>query len=472
MGRMSPPSPRRVDLTQGRLLRGIVLLSWPIVTSSFLQFLMGVADTKMVGALGPSAIAAVGTSRGAIMTLMAAILAVSTGTQVLVARFMGEGRPDRAADVARQAIILSVLLGLVLAPVGWFLAGPIMAALGAKEAVLAQGVAYTRVFFLGAVALMVNFMITAALNGAGDTLTVLYVLAGINAGNILLDWLLIFGVGPFPRLEVAGAAWAVVLSRSVGAVVLLGILSCGRYVLRMSLASGWTVDLGLWGKMFYIGVPNSLQGLTRNLSFLAVLWILNQTAASRLAVAGHTICGQILMIMIVVGLALMSAAMTAVSQNLGAGSPERAERSGWIIAGMSMAVIAVLSAAAIVLARPLVGFFTSNEQAIHWGVVALVTLAAVRPLGAASMAFSGALRGAGDTLSPLWVSLIFTSGVGPGLAYLFTVVLGCGPQGAWAGMAVATVLQALAIGWIFKRGKWKTIKLGGERGEAAEPSSE
>ena len=451
--------PRRVDLTRGHLLRGIVSLSWPIVASSLLQFLLGVVDTKMVGVLGPAAIAAVGTSRAAIMTFMTAMLAVSTGTQVLTGHFAGQRQPGMVAAVTRQAIIISVLLGLILGPLGWLFARPIMAALGADEQVLAQATAYTQAFFVGLIALMINFMVASALNGVGDTLTPLYVLAGVNAGNILFDWLLIFGIGPFPRLGVAGAAWAVVISRTVGAIVLLWIVSCGRFAVHMPLRGSWRIDLGLWGKLFYIGTPNSLQGFTRNFSFLALLWILNRTEAGGLAVAGHTIASQVQMIMIVVGLALMSAAMTAASQNMGAKAPERAERSGWMLAGLSTALISVVAGAVILLARPLVSFFTSDQEAIRWGVVALRILSAAQPFTAASMAFSGALRGAGDTLSPLYASLIFVSGVAPALAYTFTIPLGLGPPGTWAGLAIATVFQAITMAAIFRRGKWKTIRI-------------
>lgn len=458
-GGPAPGAGRRVDLTQGRLVRGIVLLSWPIVAGAFLQWVMGAADIKMVGYLGPAAIAAVGTANGAIMTLMAGVLAVSTGTQVLTARYCGEERHDRVAQVARQAVILSILLGLILVPAGWFGAEPIMAALGAKTEVLAQASAYTRVFFIGAIALMINFMISSALNGVGDTLTPLYVLGGINLGNILFDWLLIFGIGPFPELGVAGAAWAIVISRSIGAVVLLWAVSSRRFAVHMPVWGAWRVDLGLWGKMFYIGVPSSIQGLTRNFSYLVLLWVLNQTNAGRLAVAGHTMSSQILMVMIMIGLAMMSGAMTTVSQNLGARLPERAERGGWTVVGISGLASVVMSAVAFIFARPLIGFFSDDPEALRWGVIALRILVAVQPFVAVTMAFSGALRGAGDTLSPLWASLIFTSGVGPVLAYLLTVSAGMGPTGAWLGLAISTVLQAIMVGWIFRRGKWKQIKL-------------
>jgi len=149
----------RVDLTRGSLLRGIVLLSWPMVAGALLNWMMGVADIKMVGYLGPDAIAAVGTSRGAIFTLMAIIFAISTGTQVLVARYTGEGRAERVANVTRQAIICSAIFGVLLVPVGLSLAEPILRALGARESVLAAGTVYMRAYFWGSLALMLGFMI-------------------------------------------------------------------------------------------------------------------------------------------------------------------------------------------------------------------------------------------------------------------------------------------------------------------------
>ena len=160
----------RVDLTQGSLMRGIVKLSWPIVTGAFLNWIMGVADIKMVGYLGPDAIAAVGTSRGAIFTLMAIIFALSTGTQVLAARYAGEQRTDRVSNITRQALILSGIFGIMLVPAGLYLSHPLLAALGAKGLVLSEGTAYMQAYFWGALALMLNFMVGSALNGAGDTI--------------------------------------------------------------------------------------------------------------------------------------------------------------------------------------------------------------------------------------------------------------------------------------------------------------
>ncbi len=454
-----PMPARRVDLTQGSLLRGIVLLTWPIVAGAFLNWVMGVADIKMVGYLGADAIAAVGTSRGAIFTLMAVIFAVATGTQVLVARYTGEGRPDRVANVTRQAIILSLIFGVLMVPLGLWLSAPLLSKLGAQESVLAAGTIYMHAYFWGSVALMLNFMISSALNGAGDTLTPLFLLIGINVAHIALEWTLIFGPGPFPALGVAGAAWAVVISRSVAALIMLWIVTCGRFAVRVRLRASWRIDLSTWGKMFYIGIPSSIQGFARNMSYLLLLWVLNHTEGGMSAVAGYTICGQIQMVGVMVGLSLMSAAMTAVGQNLGAENPERAERSCWTVVRISAVAAVFMAATFILLGRPLIGFFTQDPEAIHWGYVSLVILSSVLPFVTVGMAFSGALRGAGDTLSPLWATLICTTGIGPVVAYVLAIGLKVGPTGAWFGLAVGIVLQVFVVGAIFKRGKWKTIKL-------------
>jgi Na+-driven multidrug efflux pump len=271
--------------------------------------------------------------------------------------------------------------------------------------------------------------------------------------------MLIYGIGPFPRFGVAGAGLAVVISRTLGAIIQLWIVSSGRFAIQMRLLNHWRIDLALWGKMFYIGVPSSIQGFTRNMAFLVLFWILNQTDAGRMAVAGYTVSMQLRMFGVMFGLALMSAAMTAVSQNMGADDPDRAEESGWKVTWISVAATTIMAVIFISFAHYLIRFFTSDSATLKWGTLALIALSAALPFTGASMGFAGALRGAGDTLSPLYVSLVFVSVVGPGLAYLLTVVLGYGPIGAWIGIAIAWSMQSVVLGIIFKRGKWKRIKL-------------
>jgi len=148
-----------------------------------------------------------------------------------------------------------------------------------------------------------------------------------------------------------------------------------------------------------------------------------------------------------------------VSQNMGAGDARRAEQSCWTVVKISTVSVGVLALGFILSGPWLIGFFTADPEARHWGQVSLNILSAVLPFMAIGMAFSGALRGAGDTMSPLYASLLCTSGIGPGLAYVLTVMMGVGPAGAWYGLASGIVLQAAVLAWIFQRGKWKRIEL-------------
>lgn len=453
------PPKGRVDLTQGHLLRGIVVLSWPIVTGAALNWLMGVADIKMVGSLGAHAIAAVGQSQGIIFTVQFVVFAVATGTQVLVARYTGACRPDRVAEVTRQSIIIAFLTGLPLIPIGLLVSRTLLIWLGATGEALDQGVIYTHAMFWGSVGMMLNFLLASSLQGAGDTITPLLMLVWINVAHIGLEYLMIFGIGPFPEMGVAGAAWAVVITRGLAAVVMLWVVMSGRYAVVVPWRGPWHIDWSIWGKMFYIGTPSSIQGLVRNLGYAALIAILNRTAGGEYAVAGHVTAGQWSALGIFVGLAMMTAAMTAVGQNMGAKNPRRAERSCWSVVMISSVSSAALGLLCVIFARPLVSFFTDDPRALYWGHWALIYIAASLPFATISMAFSGGLRGAGDTLSPLWATLIGTLAIAPVLGWYLALHTSVGPVGVWIGMAVSMLAQALYTGYVFQLGHWKKIEL-------------
>jgi putative MATE family efflux protein len=453
------PPKGRVDLTQGHLLRGIVLLSWPIVSGAVLNWIMGVADIKMVGRLGPDAIAAVGQSQLVIFTVQFVIFAVATGTQVLVARYTGAREPHRVAAVTRQSIIISFLAGVPMIPVGLLVSRALLAWLGAEGDVLDLGVVYTHAMFWGSVGMMLNFLLASSLQGAGDTITPLLMLIWINLAHIALEYCMIFGVGPFPAMGVAGAGWAVVITRGLAAGVMLWVVMSGRFAVTVPWRGPWRIDWSVWGKMFYIGTPSSMQGLVRNLGYALLIAILNRTAAGKFAVAGHITAGQWSFLGILIGLAMMTAAMTAVGQNMGAKNPRRAEQSCWSVVAISSVTSGALALLCIVFARPLVGFFTDDPQALYWGHWALVYIAASLPFATISMAFSGGLRGAGDTMSPLWATLVGTLAIGPVLAWYLALHTSVGPAGVWIGMVASMVAQALYTGIIFQRGRWKTIEL-------------
>ncbi len=449
-----------MDMTRGSLLRQTVYLSWPIVAASLLQVAVGIADIKMVGVLGPEPIAAVGMARTVIFTLVALVFAVSTGVQVLVAQYSGRGDQITADRVVKQGLVVATVITLaVITPVGAIFSESILRLLGANQQVLVHGTPYLQIMFAGMLFLVLSFIITAALQGAGDTLTPLILLLVANVLNIALNYLLIFGVGPFPRLGVPGAAVASIAARTLTTLAGLAVLISGRFAVTLRIRSSWALRWVLIRKIFYLGIPASIQGFTRNVAFMALIKILSLTAAGVYAISAWTIAGQIRAVTIMVGLALMAAATTAVGQNVGADNYRRAQSAGWLSAKLAAGLSVGAALGYALLARMLMQLFTDDSHVIAVGVQALVVLAISEPFLTAGMSLSGSLRGAGDTYMPLYASLICTSVLAPLAAYVLAISLGLGTLGVWIGFDLAIAAQFALLTWKFADGYWKDLSV-------------
>ena len=454
------PAASRVDMTHGSLLRQTVYLSWPIVAASLLQVAVGIADIKMVGVLGPEPIAAVGMARSVIFTLVALVFAVSTGVQVLVAQYSGRGDEVTADRVVKQGLVAATVITLaVITPVGVIFSESILRLLGANQQVLVHGTPYLQIMFAGMLFLVLSFVIVAALQGAGDTLTPLILLLVANVLNIGLNYLLIFGVGPFPRLGVPGAGVAAIVARTLTTLAGLAILISGRFAVSLRIRSSWALRWELIHKIFYLGIPAAIQAFTRNIAFMLIIKILWLTVAGVYAISAWTVAGQIRAVTIMVGLAFMAAATTAVGQNVGANNYQRAQSAGWLSAKLAagLSVGAALSYA--LLARILMQLFTDDSRVIAIGVQALVVLAISEPFLTAGMSLSGSLRGAGDTYMPLYVSLTCTSVLAPLAAFVLAIWLGLDTLGVFIGFALAIAVQFGLLAWKFADGYWKDLSV-------------
>jgi len=454
------PAAGRVDMTRGSLLRQTVYLSWPIVVGSLLQVAVGIADIKMVGVLGPEPIAAVGMARSVIFTLVALVFAVSTGVQVLVAQYSGQGDDVSADRVVKQGLVAATVITLaIITPVGTIFSESILRLLGANQEVLVHGTPYLQIMFAGMLFLVLSFVITAALQGAGDTLTPLILLLAANALNIVLNYLLIFGVGPFPRLGVPGAAVATLVARILTTSAGLAVLISGRFAVALRVRASWALQWQLIGKIFYLGIPAAIQGFTRNIAFMLIIKILWLTVAGVYAVSAWTVAGQIRGVTIMVGLAFMAAATTAVGQNVGANDYERAESAGWLSAKLAAGLSVVAALTYALLAGVLMQLFTDDSRVIAVGVQALVILAISEPFLTGGMSLSGSLRGAGDTYMPLYISLICTSVLAPLAAFVLAILLGLDTLGVWLGFDLATIAQFGLLAWKFADGYWKNLRV-------------
>lgn len=447
---------RSHDLTRGPLLGALVRLAAPVVVMQLCHTLYHWVDVMWVGRLGAAATAAVTTSFFAVWTMWA--LADLTGVAIAatVARHIGAGEPAKAAYGAAQAALLAAALGIVVSLSGPHLAAPLFRLLGAPADVLAPASAFLGVV-LGGAAISFLFVVgESTMRAAGDTRTPLTVIATSLGINALLDPVLIFGLGPFPAMGVAGAALATVLSQAV-AVVWFARLAWRRHpALPFDFAALARPAPRYALALVRIGLPFSLIGIL----YSAVYLYLARTAApfgtAALAVVGVANRIESLTYLAAVGFALACEAM--VGQNLGAGRPDRAERATWLSTGLMAGLGLLVSIAMWVAPAWLIGFFTRDPEVIAAGVPYLRLLAPCQAFTALEVVLNGAFSGAGDTLPPslisVTVSLLRIPMVGA-LAH----GMGLGLDGiAWT-ITLTCIARALIVAAWFHRGRWKTKAL-------------
>ena len=302
-------------------------------------------------------------------------------------------------------------------------------------------------------------VITGALQGAGDTVTPLVILLVANVVNILCNYVFIFGVGPFPALGVQGAAVGTLVSRVLSAGAGLWVLASGRFALVLHWRRSWQVRWDTVGRILALGFPASLQGVTRNFGFMVMIKVLALTTAGTYAIAAYTVSMQIRMVTTMVGLALMAAATTAVGQNVGARNIERAGKSAWILVALAVGISTISGIIYATFGGYFTALFNEQTQVVAIGAQALLWLALSEPFLTAGMVLSGALRGAGDTISPLIISIISITVVGPLVAYLLAITLGMGTLGVWLGINAGIWLRIVLLVWQFQRGRWKKLRV-------------
>lgn len=446
---------RKVDpraITEGGIARTIVQLTAPILVGAVLQNVQSLIDLFWVGRLGHIAVASVAMSATILMLLYPMLMGLSTGTVALVARAVGAGRSDEAGAAAGQSLLLSVILGTASAALGWYFSDALFRLLGAEPDVLRQGGVYLRIFLAGSFTVYLLFIGNAALQGAGDMHTPMYVMAGANVINIVLDPLLIFGVGPFPRMGVAGAALATVISQAVAASVAVGVLVAGRSRLHVRLHY-WKPNWGLAWRILRIGIPGSGQMLSRSLMSLVLMSIVATCGTA--AVAAYGIGLRFHYIVLMPAFALGASAATMVGQNLGAGHEARARRAAWVATWMDVGVMLAAWAILVPLAPQLIGFFNREPSVLEIGVRYLRVVSPFYIFAGLGIVLARGMNGAGDTVGPMVITIAALWGLQVPLAAWLSRVIVPPTDGVWWAIAAAFVAQGLLVAAWFELGRWK-----------------
>ena len=440
------------DYTQGSISRASLLLAIPMILELALESVFAVVDIFFVAQLGTTAVAVVGLTESMITLLYALAIGVGMGTTALVARRIGEGDRSAASVAAGQALWLGALMSLVVAGIGLIFAEDLLRLMGAEEAVISSGSGYTRIMFGGNFTIVFLFLLNAIFRGAGDAMLALKSLWLANAINIVLDPLLIFGLGPFPELGVEGAAIATNLGRGIGVIYALSFLLGRDGRIKLGL-NELRLRFGIIVSLLRISAGGVAQYLLATASWIFLMQIVAGFGSA--VVAGYVIAIRVVMFTILPAWGLSNAAATLAGQNLGAGKPDRAEAAVWSIAMYCAGYMALVGAICWFFAAPILGFFTQEAQAIESGALALriVSLGYI-PAGF-GMALTQAFNGAGDTLTPTVINFIAFWIVQVPLAYALALLLGFGSEGVfWAIFASDLLIGAIAC-WAFARGRWK-----------------
>jgi len=319
------------DWTKGSVVRNLWLLSWPMIISQSLNMIGPTLDMIWVGRLGSAAIAGVGVSGMAVMLVNSLMMGLGMGARAMIARFVGAGDAGGASHAAQQAFVVAAGFAIIIVPAGILLAEPILIMMGLESDVVAEGAAYMRIMFVGAVFMSFRMMVEGIMQASGDAVTPMRIAVITRVAQATLCPFLVFGWWLFPYMGVSGAATADVVAQSAGLAIGFRVLFTGRTRLRLSMRN-FSLDPGMIWRIVKIGIPASVMGMQRSLGNLVLMWII--VPFGTIAVAAHTLYQRIEMFILMPGMGLGMGSGVLAGQNMGAGQPDRAEKSGWLAAGV------------------------------------------------------------------------------------------------------------------------------------------
>jgi putative MATE family efflux protein len=440
------------DYTQGSLSRALFLLAVPMVLEMAMESLFAVTDVFFVGRLGPAAIATVGLTESMMVVIYTVAMGLGIGCSAVIARRIGAGEKDEAARTAVQAIVLAAVISGALALVGGIFAKSLLARMGAAPDVLEQGARFTAIMVGGSSTVFLLFILNACFRAAGDPTISMRVLWVANGINIVLGPLLIFGVRPFPKLGLAGAAVATTLGRGIGCLLAASILLRGSDHLRVERRH-FQLDLRAMWSLIRLSLSGTFQMVITSCNWVVIVRLV--ATFGSVALAGYTIAIRIAIFALLPAWGLANAASTLVGQSLGAKNPERAESAAWTASRYNLIFLTGVGLLFFVLARPIVSAFTEDAGALEVGISGVRILALGFPSFAFGMVLTQSFNGAGDTVTPTWINLgVFWVFQIP-LAWFLTQHTGAGPSGLFYCVLSADMLLVIVSALLFRRGTWK-----------------
>ena len=444
------------DFTEGNLNKAIFMLSIPMILEMIMESLFAVVDIFFVSKVSVNAVATVGLTESVLMIVYSIAVGLSMAATATVARRIGEKDPKAASVAAVQAMILASSAAITIGLAGAIFAEELLALMGGSAELIAEGAGYTRWIFAGNVSVMLIFLINGVFRGAGDASLAMRTLWIANGLNMVLDPILIFGLGPIPAMGVEGAAIATTTGRTIGVCYQLYHLFKGSSRVKITWQS-LVVKWDIMRRMIQVSIGGIGQFLIESASWIFLMRVMSLFGEE--ALAGYTISFRVLVFTLLPSWGLANAAGTLVGQNLGALKPDRAESSVWRTALINVIFLGIIGTIFLVFARPVIMIFTPDAAVVGFGTLSLQIICFGYVFFAYGMVLVQAFNGAGDTKTPTVINIFVFWIFQIPFAYFLAVTLNWGPAGVFWAIAIAHSVLAVVGLVIFRQGKWKLIKV-------------
>ena len=438
-------------ITKGPILSSLLKLSLPIMIGQLIQTFYNLVDTLWVGRLGSEAVAAVSISFPIVFLMISLAAGLTIAGTTLIAQNKGAGNDEAVDRILAQLISFIGILSVVLAFIGFVFSEQFITWMGAEAQIIGDATGYLRIIFVGIPFMFIFFIFSAALRGIGDTVTPMVMTLFSVILNVILDPLLIFGIGPFPEMGVQGAALATIIARAIAAVYALMILISGKKNLRFKLEY-LKFDFKIIKRVIKIGIPSSVQQSMLSISQIAMTSIVAAFGTATLAAYG--IGNRVISIASMLIMGVSAATTTMVGQNIGAGEKKRSEDIAKVSLSLTFAVLTVLGILVFIIPNQLIGVFNKESDVLLYGASYLRITALLYGIMGVRMVVNGIFRGAGKTVTTMILSTIAFIVLRIPLAYILSNSLEWNQTGIWWGIAVSDAIGAVvSLSWL-KLSNW------------------
>lgn len=447
------------DYTQGSIKKAVILLAIPMILEMVMESVFALVDLYFVGHLENSshAIQTVGLTESVLSIVYSLAVGMSMAATAVVARRIGEKNPEMAAKAGIQAILVAFVINLFIGIIGFIYAKEILLLMGASEQTTEQGTTFTRIMMGGSSVIVLVFLINGVFRGAGNAAIAMRSLWIANICNIILCPILINGIGPIPAFGLTGAAMATTTGRGIGVLYQLYNLASGKGILKVKLAY-LKPDWIQIKHLLSIASPAVFQFIIASCSWIFLAQLVATTGGDH-GSAGYQTALRLMMFFMLPAWGMSNAASTLVGQNLGARQIYRAEQSVIQTAKYNVYFMLLVMVITFAFGKLFISFFTNDALISAVAVKAIYIMSLGYVFYGIGMVLVNAFNGAGDTWTPTWINFFGFWLFQIPLAYLLAKQFNMGATGVFIAVPVAETAICIAGYVLFRKGKWKTIKV-------------